>query len=123
MTYLQGRIQTLIQNAVETGDTRENPAILIARELLEENAEVVITDPQAIEHAKVDLANVIDRVKFEADPYKAAKGAHAVALLTEWKEYKTLDYQKIYDGMVQPAALHKIGFNVHSIGKAALKHI
>lgn len=119
----------------DTGDTRESPAILIARELLAENAEVVITDPQAIEHAKTDLADVIDRIKFEPDPYKAAKSAHAIALLTEWKEYQTLDYKKIFDGMVQPAflfdgrnhldhkALHKIGFNVYSIGKAALKHI
>jgi len=119
----------------DTGDTRESPAILIARELLAENAEVIITDPQALEHAKVDLADVMDRVTFEPDPYKAAEGAHAVALLTEWEEYKTLDYQKIFDGMVQPAflfdgrnhldhaALHEIGFNVYSIGKAALKHI
>jgi len=119
----------------DTGDTRESPAILIARELLEENAEVIITDPQALEHAKTDLADVIDRVIFEPDPYKAAKGAHAIALLTEWKEYKTIDYKKIFDDMVQPAflfdgrnhldhkALHKIGFNVYSIGKAARKHI
>ena len=119
----------------DTGDTRESPAILVARELLAENAEVVITDPQALEHAKTDLADVIDRVRFEPDPYQAAAGAHAVALLTEWKEYKTLDYKKIFDGMVQPAflfdgrnhldhqALYDTGFNVYSIGKAALKHI
>ncbi len=119
----------------DTGDTRESPAILIARELLAENAEVVITDPQALEYAKTDLADVIDRVTFEPDPYKAAEGAHAVALLTEWKEYQTLDYQKIFDSMPQPAflfdgrnhldhqALFDIGFNVYSIGKAALKHI
>lgn len=119
----------------DTGDTRESPAILIARELLEENAEVVITDPQAIKHAKQDLADVLDRVTFEPDPYKAAEGAHAVALLTEWKEYKTLNYQNIFDAMEQPAflfdgrnhldhqALFNIGYNVYSIGKAPLKHI
>jgi len=119
----------------DTGDTRESPAILIARELLAENAEIVITDPQALEYAKTDLADVIDRVTFEPDPYKAAEGAHAIALLTEWKEYQTLDYQRIFDSMPQPAflfdgrnhldhqALHNIGFNVYSIGKAALKHI
>jgi len=102
---------------------------------LDENAEVIITDPQALEHAKTDLADVIDRVTFEEDPYQAAAGAHAIALMTEWKEYKTLDYQKIFDSMEKPAflfdgrnhldhqALHKIGFNVYSIGKAALKHI
>jgi UDPglucose 6-dehydrogenase len=118
----------------DTGDTRESPAIRVARELLAENAEVVITDPQALEHARTDLADVLDRVRFEPDPYKAAAGAHAVALLTEWKEYKTLDYKQIFDGMVQPAflfdgrnhldhqALHETGFNVYSIGKAALTH-
>ena len=119
----------------DTGDTRESPAILIARELLAENAEVIITDPQALEHAKTDLSDVLDQVTFEEDPYKAAEGAHAIALMTEWKEYKTLDYQKIFDSMEKPAflfdgrnhldhqALHDIGFNVYSIGKAALKHI
>ena len=119
----------------DTGDTRESPAILIARELLAENAEVIITDPQALEHAKTDLADVIDRVTFEPDPYKAAERAHAVALLTEWKEYQTLDYQKMFDSMEDPAflfdgrnhldhqALYDIGFNVYSIGKSALKHI
>jgi UDPglucose 6-dehydrogenase len=119
----------------DTGDTRESPAILIARELLAENADVVITDPQALKHAELDLADVLDRVTFEPDPYKAAEGAHAVALLTEWDEYKTLDYQKIFDSMVQPAflfdgrnhldhqALFDIGYNVYSIGKSPLKHI
>ena len=119
----------------DTGDTRESPAILVARELLAENAEVVVTDPQALDHARLDLADAIDRVNFEPDPYAAAKGAHAVALLTEWKEYRTLDYQRIFDGMVQPAFLfdgrnhldHQklfgLGFNVYSIGKAALKHV
>ena len=119
----------------DTGDTRESPAILIARELLAENAEIVITDPQALEYAKTDLADVIDRITFEPDPYKAAEGAHAIALLTEWKEYQALDYKKIFDSMPQPAflfdgrnhldhqALYNIGFNVYSIGKTALKHI
>ncbi len=119
----------------DTGDTRESPAILVARQLIAENALVVITDPQALEHAKTELADVIDRVILEPDPYKAAEGAHAIALLTEWKEYKELNYQKIYDGMVQPAflfdgrnhldhqALYTIGFNVYSIGKSPLKHI
>ena len=118
----------------DTGDTRESPAILVARELIAENAEVVITDPQALDHARIDLADVIDRVAFEPDPYQAAAGAHAVALLTEWKEYRTLDYRRIFGGMVQPAflfdgrnhldhqKLYDLGFNVYSIGKAALKH-
>jgi UDPglucose 6-dehydrogenase len=118
----------------DTGDTRESPAILVARELLEERAEVVITDPQALDNAKSDLADVRDRLTFEPDPYAAAHGAHAVALLTEWNQYRSLDYQRILNGMSQPAflfdgrncldhqRLHALGFNVFSIGKAPLKH-
>lgn len=119
----------------DTGDTRESPAILIARELVAEHVDLVITDPQALDQARIDLADIQDRITFEPDPYVAAKGAHAIALVTEWSQYKSLDYQKIFDGMVQPAflfdgrnlldhrKLFEIGFNVYSIGKAALKHI
>jgi UDPglucose 6-dehydrogenase len=119
----------------DTGDTRESPAILIARELAEERADVIITDPQALEHARADLADLGDRITYEPDPLRAADGAHAIALLTDWKEYQTLDYAAIFNRMVQPAflfdgrnclnhaALHRIGFNVYSIGKAALKNI
>ncbi len=118
----------------DTGDTRESPAIMVARELLAEHADLVITDPKALDQAQLDLADVKERVQFEPDPYKAARGAHAIALLTEWREYKTLDYQKIFESMTQPAflfdgrnhldhkALFEIGFNVYSIGKASLKH-
>ena len=61
--------------------------------------------------------------------YDACEGAHAIAILTEWDEFKTLDYQRIYEKMAKPAfvfdgrnivdqaALRKIGFEVYSIGK------
>jgi len=118
-----------------TGDTRESPAILIACELLAEQAKIIITDPQALEQAKIDLADQIDGVTFEPDIYKATRGAHAVALLTDWNEYRTVNYQKIFDSMEKPAflfdgrnhldhqALYEIGFNVYAIGKVPLKHI
>jgi UDPglucose 6-dehydrogenase len=117
-----------------TGDTRESPALGVTRGLLEEHAEVIITDPQAIEHAKQDLKDVKTGVHFEADPYKAAAGAHAIAVMTEWKQYTELDYEKIYASMSQPAflfdgrnildhrKLFKMGFNVFAIGKSPLKH-
>jgi len=117
-----------------TGDTRESPAIYVAQGLLEEHAEVVITDPKALENAKKDLKQFKKGVTFEANPYKAAKGAHAVAVLTEWDAYRTLDYRRIFKSMVQPAFIfdgrnildHKklfdMGFNVFAIGKAPLKH-
>ncbi len=118
----------------DTGDTRESPAIYVTRNLLDERAKVVISDPQAIDNAKIDLQDVPDRVEFEKDPYKAAHGAHAVAVLTEWKQYKDLDYEKIYASMQKPAfifdgrnildrqKLYDIGFNIFTIGHVPLVH-
>ena len=118
----------------DTGDTRESPAIFIARRLLEEKAEIVITDPKALKNAQADLAGMAGRVSFEEDPYQAAEGCHAIAVMTEWDLYKTLDYQKIFDGMIKPASLFdgrnildhrwcfEIGFNVYPIGKPPLTH-
>jgi UDPglucose 6-dehydrogenase len=117
-----------------TGDTRESPALAIARGLVEERAEVVITDPKALDNARIDLAAVKDQIQFEADPYKAAEGAHAIAILTEWKLFSELDYERIFRAMSRPAFVfdgrnildHKklfdIGFNVSAIGRAPLKH-
>lgn len=117
-----------------TGDTRESPAIYVAQGLLAEQAEVVITDPKALKNARRDLKDFKKGLTFEPDPYEAAKGAHAVAVLTEWDVYKDLDYKRIFKSMVQPAfifdgrnildhrSLYEIGFNVHSIGKAPMRH-
>lgn len=112
-----------------TGDTRESPANLVVRDLLEEQAHPVITDPKAIPDAKRDLKDVLDKVIFEDDEYKAAEKAHAVVICTEWQQYSKLDWQRIYDNMEKPAfvfdgrnildagALRQIGFEVISVGK------
>jgi UDPglucose 6-dehydrogenase len=119
----------------DTGDTRESPAIRVARQLVEEQAEVVITDPQALGNARRDLADIADVIQFEEDPYKAAAGAHAIAVMTEWPCYETLDFDRIHSRMVRPAflfdgrnvldhaAIHAKGFNVYAIGKAPLSHL
>jgi len=118
----------------DTGDTRESPAISIALGLLEEHAHIIVSDPKALENAKADLKEVADKVQFEPDPYKAAEGAHAIAILTEWKQYKDLDYARILKSMQEPAfifdgrnildhkKLFEMGFNVFAIGKSPLKH-
>ncbi len=119
----------------DTGDTRESPAIKVCRELAAERASVVVSDPKAIENAKIELAEELEQMEFEEDPYAAANGAHAVAILTDWKEYKELDYQRVYDSMAKPAfifdgrnmldhqALFDIGFEVYSIGKGRKTHL
>jgi len=118
----------------DTGDTRESPGIAVARQLLEERAHVVITDPQALDNARQELEGVTGSVTFEPDPYRAAEGAHAIAVITEWSLYKTLDYARIFRSMEKPAfvfdgrnildreALFALGFNVFAIGKKPLKH-
>jgi UDPglucose 6-dehydrogenase len=117
-----------------TGDTRESPGIYITKNLAEEQAHIVITDPEALENAKCDLQGLEKFIEFQPDPYKAAMDAHAIAIITEWDLYKTLDYKKIFQNMVKPAfifdgrnildhqKLFEIGFNVYPIGKKALTH-
>ena len=111
-----------------TGDTRETPALAVANLLAEEHADLVVTDPKALENAKQDLAH-IKTVTFEADPYAAAAGADAILVMTEWACYAELDWQRIYASMRQPAMLFdtrnildhaqlkRIGFNVLAVGK------
>jgi UDPglucose 6-dehydrogenase len=117
-----------------TGDTRESPAIYVTKKLLSEMAKVAITDPQALGNAKIELKECKENVEYCSDPYAAAKNAHAIAVLTEWECYKTLDYKKIFESMEKPAfifdgrnilphkELFEIGFNVIPLGMPELSH-
>jgi UDPglucose 6-dehydrogenase len=133
----------------DTNDTRESPAIQICRDLLAERARLRIFDPRVsesqirseLEGAFADAGGRIsarDReligshVTVSRDCYEASHGAHAVAVLTEWDEFKRVDAQRVYGGMKRPAflfdgrnildrkALSRIGFEVHTVGKATL---
>jgi len=115
-----------------TSDIRESPALAVCRTLLEERAQVVITDPYALDNARDDLGDAAEQVVFEPDPYAAAEDAHAVAVLTEWPQFAELDYEAIYKSMVKPAfifdgrnildheKLYALGFNVYAVGKPPL---
>nr|AUN86418.1 UDP-glucose dehydrogenase [Saccharina japonica] len=130
----------------DTGDTRETPAVFVCKALLEEQARVQVYDPQVkrsqmfIEFDYTCGVNKDNTPKLEEsivtceDAYSAADGAHALAILTEWDEFKTLDYQRIYNNMAKPAfvfdgrgvvdieVLRKIGFEVYCIGKSRPKY-
>ncbi|KAK4019778.1 hypothetical protein OUZ56_001785 [Daphnia magna] len=115
-----------------TGDTRESPAIHVAKHLLEEGAFLHIYDPK-VEKAQIllDLDQLDEEsgISIHTDPYEAAKGTHALVICTEWDQFITYDYQRMYDSMLKPAfvfdgrkilnhsALTKIGFHVETIGK------
>ncbi len=119
----------------DTGDTRESPAIAVSRGLAAEHAAVVISDPHALANARQELADLGTAVTFEPDPYVAARGAHALAVLTDWQHYRDLDFRRIFADMEKPAfiydgrncldhaALHELGFNVFAIGKRAWSHL
>lgn len=111
----------------DTDDTRESAAIYIANDLLAEGAEVAIYDPKVSD--KEILALTDNKSVICASAAEAAAGAHAILVLTEWDEFKSYDYTKIYNGMTKPAflidgrnildldALRAIGFNASGIGK------
>ena len=118
----------------DTGDTRESPAIFVARRLIEERAKLVITDPKAMRNAALDLQDLSEWITFEEDPYKAAIDCDAIAVMTEWNSFKDIEYEKIFRYMNKPAflfdgrnlldhqGLFHIGFNVFPIGKPPLTH-
>jgi UDPglucose 6-dehydrogenase len=107
-----------------TDDIRFSPAIEVARRLQAGRAVVRATDPVAIDRARA----VLPGVNFIQDPYEVARGADALLLLTEWKEYKGLDWERIFKSMARPLVLDArnmlspgemkaIGFEYHSFGR------
>lgn len=116
----------------DTNDTRESAAIYICQDLLEEQATLSIYDPKVPEatmRRDLNLSENDDSITVCADAHTAAEEAHAILILTEWDEFKALDYQKIYDAMQLPAflfdgrnildleSLREIGFEASGIGK------
>lgn len=122
----------------DTNDTRESAAIYVADELLNEQANLQVYDPKVTENqVYADLNYLCTRPSDEnkksvaifTDPYEACKNTHAIAILTEWDEFKTYNWQLIYDNMLKPAKifdgrnildakmLTAIGFKVQSVGK------
>ena len=121
----------------DTNDTRESAAIYVADDLLSEQAYIAVYDPKVEEEQVYADLNYLETrseadnkkgLEVFADPYDACKNSHAIAVLTEWDEFKQYDWQKIYDGMLKPAfvfdgrnlldkqQLEKIGFVYQAIG-------
>ena len=121
----------------DTNDTRESAAIYVANDLINERANIAVFDPK-VERKQIlfDLDYLESRSSSENEkhlttfdnPIEACKNAHAIAILTEWDEFKTYDWQKIYDSMLKPAfvfdgrnllnkkELESIGFHYQAIG-------
>jgi UDPglucose 6-dehydrogenase len=121
----------------DTNDTRESAAIYVANDLVNENATIAVYDPKVSQKQVLgDLDYLETRnsnenakcVSSYTDAYEACDDAHAIAILTEWDEFKQLDWNKIYNQMQKPAfvfdgrnlldgeKLKKIGFVYQAIG-------
>ncbi|MFV5690282.1 UDP-glucose 6-dehydrogenase [Flavobacterium sp. ZT3R25] len=128
----------------DTNDTRESAAIYVAEHLIEDGAEIHVYDPKVSE-AKIiadmcylwelnglteqKIASKMKQIFVYQSPIEALDQAHAIAVLTEWDEFKTYDWNAIYINMYKPAfvfdgrnildagKLNAIGFEVKGIGK------
>ena len=121
----------------DTNDTRESASIYVADHLLDEHANIVVFDPKVKEsqiYGDLHYLNTRDAEENKAflkksnDPYEAMKDAHAVAILTDWDEFKSYDWERIYTNMKKPAfifdgrkilnknKMKAIGFEIFSLG-------
>jgi len=121
----------------DTNDTRESAAIYVADDLINEQATIALYDPKVnyqqvvsdLDYLETRNAEINEKHIFAFDdPYEACHNAHAIAILTEWDEFKEYDWKKIYDSMLKPAfifdgrnlldavKMKSIGFVYQSIG-------
>ena len=127
-----------------TNDTRESASIYVADRLIEDGAVIHVYDPKvSSEKIKTDMRNLwelkgiiediillkLAQIKVYDEHYEAVENSHAIAILTEWDEFKNYDWIYIYKKMYKPAFLFdgrgilnsdkfkKIGFDFYSIGK------
>ena len=121
----------------DTNDTRESAAIYVADDLINEQANIALFYPKVSQDQVLADLNFLEsrstsenikHIQSFEDPYEACKNAHAIAILTEWDQFKEYDWKKIYDSMLKPAFvfdgrnlldenhMKSIGFVYQSIG-------
>ncbi|NYE62288.1 UDPglucose 6-dehydrogenase [Duganella sp. 1224] len=119
-----------------TDDMREAPARVLVRQLLDAGATVAVYDPVAMDEARrvlaLDLsADELARVRFADSPMDALTGAEALVIVTEWKAFRSPDFDKIkaalkhaviFDGrnLFEPGVMAEAGFEYHGIGRSIL---
>ncbi len=108
-----------------TDDMRDAPSIAIVQALVDAGATVRAFDPQGMAAAKALLPDIT----YARDPYDAAAGADAVAIVTEWDEFRALDLHRLcravknpvlldMRSIYDPAEVRRVGFTYHGIGRA-----
>jgi UDPglucose 6-dehydrogenase len=110
-----------------TDDVREAPALVLIQDLLSHGARVRVYDPEAMPTARRVLG---DRVEYCAGNYQALEGADALAVVTEWNEFRRPDFERmrrlmrqpvIFDGrnIYEPARMREMGFRYSGMGRGA----
>jgi UDPglucose 6-dehydrogenase len=111
-----------------TDDMRESPAIYVIKELVNRGALIKAYDPKAVNEAKVHYLKGVENITYVASKYDVLKNSDALVLLTEWKEFRSPDFDEIktqlktpviFDGRNQYIAynLENKGFEYNRIGK------
>jgi len=116
----------------ETDDVREASALVMIRGLLARNAEISAYDPEAIETTKIDLGELSTKIRYAKDMYDAVAGSDILLVMTEWKQFRQPDFQRladrlkekvIFDGrnIYDPAVVAKHGMDYIGIGRKAVR--
>jgi UDPglucose 6-dehydrogenase len=129
---LQGKTVGVLGLAFKplTDDIREAPAIRVVEELLKEGARVRLYDPEAMPNALRVLPEQVARAVYCRSAYEAAQGAHALLVVTEWDEFRKLDWRQVREAMevpvvvdgrnlLDPAEMQAAGFEYFSMGRGA----
>jgi UDPglucose 6-dehydrogenase len=113
-----------LSHKADTDDIRSSPAIELYNRLVTAGARVSVFDPQAISNARASFPNLVSCT----DPYETARSADALILLTEWDEFRALEWDRIRDlmarplvldgrNLLSPAHMKSLGFEYHSVGR------
>ncbi len=111
-----------------TDDMREAPAIYVVKELVKRGAKIKAYDPKAIEEAKEFYLKGLKNLEYVGSKYEVVKDADALILLTEWKEFRSPDFEEIKKQLKNPVIfdgrnqyngfnLSEKGFEYYQIGK------
>ncbi len=112
----------------QTDDIRNAPSINLIRALLDEGAQVVLYDPQAMDNIKEIFKEQPPSIRYAASPYEAAANANALLIVTEWDEFRDLDFAKMKEALANPIIvdgrnlygpqeIRELGFEYYSVGR------
>ena len=131
---LQGKKMGVLGLAFKGGtdDIRESPALRIVNALLEEGALLQVHDPQAMDAARQQIGRKLGCLEYCSSPYEAARGTHALLILTDWHEYRELDLSRLHElmevpviidgrNLLDPEVARSAGFEYVDMGRSRAK--